>query len=94
MGCSNERFEQAARALLHGERFPPFILAGRDYDDLVCLEGNLRLTAYAVLISRARPNAFQSTDARLVLINAANIDRHACGTIRRNEDLHKWKPRD
>ena len=47
-GVSNDRFEQAARALLNGERFPPLILAGPDYDDLVCLEGNLRLTAYAL----------------------------------------------
>jgi hypothetical protein len=47
-GVSNERFEQAARALLNGERFPPLILAGRDYDHLVCLEGNLRLTAHAL----------------------------------------------
>ena len=45
---SNERFRRAARALQSGERFPPLILAGPHYDDLVCLEGNLRLTAHAL----------------------------------------------
>jgi hypothetical protein len=47
-GVSNQRFIRAARALLRGERFPPLILAGPADDDLVCLEGNLRLTAYAL----------------------------------------------
>jgi hypothetical protein len=47
-GVSNERFRRAARALQSGERFPPLILAGPHYDDLVCLEGNLRLTAHAL----------------------------------------------
>lgn len=47
-GVSNERFRRAADALLRGERFPPLILTGRCYDDLVCLEGNLRLTAHAL----------------------------------------------
>lgn len=47
-GVPNDRFRQAASALRGGERFPPLILAGRDYDDLVCLEGNLRLTAHAL----------------------------------------------
>ena len=47
-GVSNERFQTAARALRSGERFPPLILAGRHRDDLVCLEGNLRLTAHAL----------------------------------------------
>lgn len=47
-GVSNERFHSAARALRSGERFPPLILAGRHRDDLVCLEGNLRLTAHAL----------------------------------------------
>ena len=45
---SNERFELAAASLAAGERFPPLILAGVARDDLVCLEGNLRLTAYAL----------------------------------------------
>ena len=47
-GVSNQRFIRAARALLGGERFPPLILAGARGDDLVCLEGNLRLTAHAL----------------------------------------------
>lgn len=47
-GVSNERFRRAAAALRRGERFPPFILAGRRYEELVCLEGNLRLTAHAL----------------------------------------------
>lgn len=47
-GVSNRRFVTAAHAVERGERFPPLILAGPDYDDLVCLEGNLRLTAYAL----------------------------------------------
>jgi hypothetical protein len=47
-GVSNERFRRAARALMSGDRFPPLILAGRHHDDLVCLEGNLRLTAHAL----------------------------------------------
>ena len=41
-------FIRAARALLRGERFPPLILAGSESGDLVCLEGNLRLTAHAL----------------------------------------------
>jgi hypothetical protein len=44
----NDRFEQAARALAGGELFPPLILAGEGADKLVCLEGHLRLTAYAL----------------------------------------------
>lgn len=44
----NQRFLQAARALAHGARFPALILVGGRADDLVCLEGNLRLTAYAL----------------------------------------------
>jgi len=44
----NERFLAAARAVERGERFPPLILAGRNYADLVCLEGHLRLTGYAL----------------------------------------------
>jgi hypothetical protein len=47
-GVSNERFHKGARALLEGEQFPPLILVGVDYGDLVCLEGNLRLTAHAL----------------------------------------------
>jgi hypothetical protein len=44
----NDRFERAAAALRDGERFPPLILAGESRGELVCLEGNLRLTAYAL----------------------------------------------
>lgn len=47
-GVSNRRFQDAARALAQGERFPPLILVGRHCDDLACLEGNLRLTAHAL----------------------------------------------
>jgi hypothetical protein len=44
----NDRFEEAADALASGASFPPLILAGESRDRLVCLEGNLRLTAYAL----------------------------------------------
>ncbi|MFC8361207.1 hypothetical protein ACFUIY_15205 [Streptomyces griseorubiginosus] len=44
----NEQFVDAAQALLRGERFPPLILVGENHDNLVCLEGHLRLTAYAL----------------------------------------------
>ncbi|MGH2894117.1 MAG: hypothetical protein ACRDPM_12750 [Solirubrobacteraceae bacterium] len=47
-GVSNEPFQTAAQALRSGQQFPPLILAGRHRDDLVCLEGNLRLTAHAL----------------------------------------------
>jgi hypothetical protein len=47
-GVSNRRFVAAARAVQRGERFPPLILVGRRRDALVCLEGHLRLTAYAL----------------------------------------------
>jgi hypothetical protein len=36
---------QAAKAAV---RFPPLILVGETHDNLVCLEGHLRLTAYAL----------------------------------------------
>ncbi|MGH9304824.1 MAG: hypothetical protein ACRDZ5_10490 [Acidimicrobiales bacterium] len=45
---SNERFLAAASAVARGEAFPPLILAGEHSDALVCLEGNLRLTGYAL----------------------------------------------
>jgi hypothetical protein len=45
---SNQRFLAAARAVARGERFPPLILVGQNYADLVCLEGHLRLTGYAL----------------------------------------------
>jgi hypothetical protein len=47
-GVSNRRFLRAARAVERGELFPPLILAGRRTDRLMCLEGHLRLTAYAL----------------------------------------------
>jgi hypothetical protein len=47
-GVSNERFLDAARSISKGERFAPLILAGQQVDDLVCLEGHLRLTGYAL----------------------------------------------
>jgi hypothetical protein len=47
-GVSNKRFLRAARAVERGEHFPPLILAGRRRDCLICLEGHLRLTAYAL----------------------------------------------
>jgi hypothetical protein len=47
-GVSNRRFLRAARAVERGELFPPLILAWRRRDRLICLEGHLRLTAYAL----------------------------------------------
>ncbi len=47
-GVSNARFRVAAAAVARGERFPPLILAGVERSKLVCLEGNLRLTAHAL----------------------------------------------
>ena len=44
----NGRFTEAARALAGGEQFPPLILVGENQLELVCLEGHLRLTAYAL----------------------------------------------
>jgi hypothetical protein len=37
-----------AGAISAGVRFPPLILVGVTHDNLVCLEGHLRLTAYAL----------------------------------------------
>lgn len=47
-GVSNRRFWAAKLAVERGELFPPLILAGRRRDRLICLEGHLRLTAYAL----------------------------------------------
>lgn len=44
----NEPFVRVARAITAGEQFPPLILVGERHDDLVCLEGHLRLTAHAL----------------------------------------------
>ncbi|GAA1962027.1 hypothetical protein [Kitasatospora viridis] len=45
----NEPLIEAAHALSRGERFPPLILVGETQGNLVCLEGHLRLTAYALV---------------------------------------------
>ncbi|MGW2697773.1 hypothetical protein [Streptomyces sp. NPDC001296] len=45
----NEPFVDAAHAFIRGERFPPLILVGERQDNLVCLEGHVRLTAYALV---------------------------------------------
>ncbi|ROR00377.1 hypothetical protein EDE04_6943 [Streptomyces sp. 2132.2] len=45
----NEPFVNADHALIRGEWFPPLILVGERQDNLVCLEGHLRLTAYALV---------------------------------------------
>ncbi|RNI21330.1 hypothetical protein [Flexivirga caeni] len=47
-GVSNQRFVDAAQAVARGVRFAPLILAGPRLDDLVCVEGHLRLTGYAL----------------------------------------------
>lgn len=47
-GVSNRRFLDAAGAVARGERFGPLILAGQRFDDLVCVEGHLRLTGHAL----------------------------------------------
>jgi hypothetical protein len=44
----NGRFLSAAAAVARGVPLPPLILAGERPDTLVCLEGNLRLTAHAL----------------------------------------------
>jgi hypothetical protein len=44
----NDRFIAAQRALARGEEFPPLVLVGTRPESLVCLEGNLRLTAWAL----------------------------------------------
>lgn len=47
-GVSNDRFKKAAEAVRAGKQFPTMILAGEDKNNLVVLEGHLRLTAYAL----------------------------------------------
>lgn len=47
-GIPNTRFLRLADVLRGGGTFPPLILAGPARDELVCLEGHLRLTAYAL----------------------------------------------
>ena len=47
-GIPNDGAVAAGHAVMNGVRFPPLILVGVTHDDLVCLEGHLRLTAYAL----------------------------------------------
>ena len=47
-GLALDRLEEVARALTRGEQFPPLILVGEKHEELVCLEGHLRLTAHAL----------------------------------------------
>ena len=47
-GVSNDRFIQAAEAVRAGKQFPTMIFAGEEQNNLVALEGHLRLTAYAL----------------------------------------------
>jgi hypothetical protein len=44
----NDRFIEASNAIARGASLPPMIFAGTGYDSLVCLEGHLRLTGYAL----------------------------------------------
>jgi hypothetical protein len=44
----NDGIVAVARAVAAGERFSPLILVGVAEDDLVCLEGHLRLSGYAL----------------------------------------------
>jgi hypothetical protein len=64
-GVPNERFVAAAEAVARGERFPPLILAGVRVDDLVCLEGNLRLTGYALVSFPTDTECIVGTDPEL-----------------------------
>jgi hypothetical protein len=45
---SNQLLLDAAGAVARGEPLPPLILVGTGYRDLVCLEGHVRLTGYAL----------------------------------------------
>ena len=47
-GISNERFHTAAKRCAPASGFRPSSLPGPHREDLVCLEGNLRLTAHAL----------------------------------------------
>jgi hypothetical protein len=61
----NARFERLADALRAGATFPPLILAGPTSDNLVCLEGHLRLTAYALARFPNDLTCLIAVDARL-----------------------------
>jgi hypothetical protein len=47
-GIPNDGAIAAGQAAQAAVRFPPLILVGVTHDNLVCLEGHLRLTAYAL----------------------------------------------
>ena len=47
-GIPNDGAIAAGQAAKAAVRFPPLILVGETNDNLVCLEGHLRLTAYAL----------------------------------------------
>ena len=47
-GIPNDGAIAAGQAAKAAVRFPPLILVGETHDNLVCLEGHLRLTAYAL----------------------------------------------
>ncbi|WP_240167379.1 hypothetical protein [Streptomyces noursei] len=66
----NEPFVDAAHVLNRGERFPPLIFVGERQDALVCLEGNLRLTAYAL--------AGFPTEVECLIGTAPAMGRWAC----------------
>ena len=61
----NTRFLRLARALTQGAVFPPLILAGPGRRDLVCVEGHLRLTAYALARFPVELDCLVSVDRRL-----------------------------
>lgn len=52
-GIPNDAAVEAGRAAQAGVRFPPLILVGETHGNLVCLEGHLRLTGYALAGFRA-----------------------------------------
>ena len=61
----NTRFIRLAKALRNGAIFPPLILAGPSAEALVCLEGHLRLTAYALARFPTSVECLVAVDARL-----------------------------
>jgi hypothetical protein len=52
-GVSNQPFLDAATAIAAGAQLPPMILVGTDQNDLVVMEGHLRLTAYVLAGNKA-----------------------------------------
>ena len=50
---SNERFLNAAKSLIGGNKFPPMILVSKDKNSfIIVLEGHLRLTAYMLELKK------------------------------------------